>query len=183
MRTLTLENAAYLPELCKLIEEGKRVGLPATGTSMRPWIEPGRHVLVLGPADSYRVGDVALAEVAPGHFIVHRIIRICTPEGKQVEGLCSEPLAHVTLQGDGCIGKTEQCTLRRLRARLEAIATHQMQAGTRGQISTSSRRWRLYSRLWLWLRPLRRPLLALHRLIWHHQLPARWLKTNPYTIP
>lgn len=181
MQMLTLENNQYLPEVCRCIDEGNQVCIPATGTSMRPWIEPGRHGLVLGHADSYQVGDVALAEVAPGHYVVHRIVAIHTPEGKPVKGLCSEPLARVTLKGDGCVEKTERCTLRRLRARLVAITTQHPHMGRTRQTDTTSRPWRLYSRAWMWLSPLRRPLLALHRLIRHHQLPARWTKKKQHT--
>lgn len=172
MRTLKFDNAQYLPQVVELIRQGHSVSLPATGTSMRPWIEPGRHALVLGPAEAYCKGDVALAEVAPGQYVVHRIIGMRSPQGQPLSGPCSDPLIRVILRGDGCVRQREQCTLRRLHARLEAVATLDGKSIT----PTSSRRWRAYSRLWTLLSPLRRPLLALHRLIWHHQLPARWQK-------
>lgn len=152
-RTLIMDNKVYLPIMCELVSQGHSVQLRARGTSMRPFIEPERDVLVLSPADSYDVGDIVLAEVEPLHYVVHRIIAI--------NG------ARVTLQGDGNIKQQEHCTLSDLHARLTAI-----QHPRRTQ-HTDTRLFRLCSRLWVSLSPLRRPLLALYRLLRFGQLPQR----------
>lgn len=153
-RTLIMDNKAYLPVMCELISQGHSVQLRAKGTSMRPFIEPEQDVLLLSPADSYTIGDIVLAEVHPLHYVVHRIIAI--------NG------THVTLQGDGNIKQQEHCTLANLHARLTAIQH------PRHTQHTDTRRFRLCSRLWASLSPLRRPLLALYRLCRLGQLPQRF---------
>ena len=64
---------------------------------MRPFLEHLRDRVQLAPWTALAVGDAVLAEIAPGHFVLHRIIKI---EGEQL-----------TLMGDGNIRGTEQCTV------------------------------------------------------------------------
>ena len=161
--TVTLDNKACLPVVCELVRQGHNVLLRAKGASMRPFIEPERDVLVLSaPTDDYAVGDIVLAEVGQQHYVVHRIIAIHD--------------SHVTLQGDGNIRQQEHCSLTDLHARLTAI-----QHPRRVQ-HTDTRLFRLCSRLWVRLSPLRRPLLALYRLCCLGQLPQRF-QHKPHATP
>lgn len=169
MRVVQLNNAEFLPHVCALVEEGHNVSIRAKGNSMRPFLESGRDVAVLSRADAYRVGDVVLAEIEKGHYVLHRIDAIHTPQGQPVNGATSDPEARVTLRGDGNVRGTESCRLRDVRC----IATAFERKGKTWSTQTS-RFWRVYSRVWPALLPLRRYLLALYKLLWLHQLPARW---------
>ena len=170
MKVVQLANAEFLPHVCQLAAEGHTVAIRAKGNSMRPFLESGRDVAMLVRADSYRVGDVVLAEIEPGHYVLHRIDRIRTPQGQAVKGACSDPAALVTLRGDGNVCGTESCRLQDLRCTASAFKR-------KGKVwKTNSRFWRIYSRLWPALLPLRRYLLALYRLLWLHELPERWRK-------
>ena len=77
--------------------KGEKVIISVKGYSMRPFLEHLRDRVQLAPWTALAVGDAVLAEIAPGHFVLHRIIKI---EGEQL-----------TLMGDGNIRGTEQCTV------------------------------------------------------------------------
>ena len=155
MDKLTVENAIFLPQMVQLIQEGHTATMMARGNSMRPFIEDGRDKLVFGQVDSLAVGDVILAEVTKGHFVCHRIESI-------QKGI-------VTMRGDGNVTGTEVFPEANVRAKL-------LQVGRKGKTYTlaTSKMWRCYSLVWPKLRPVRRYLLALYRLLWLHQWPERW---------
>ena len=149
-----LDNAEFLPVVCQQINEGHSVTITARGNSMRPFIESDRDSVILSRCNPLqcRVGDVVLAEVAKGHFILHRIDAINGDD--------------VTLRGDGNYPGTERCRRNDIRALMSAVIR-------RGHLHhTSGRLWRTYSRLWVTMLPLRRYLLALYRLLFLGQLPS-----------
>jgi len=170
MKTVQLPNAEFLPHVCQLVEEGHKVSIRAKGNSMRPFLESGRDVAVLSKADAYRVGDVVLAEIEKGHYVLHRIDAIRTPDGLKIKELCADPEALVTLRGDGNARGTEACRLKDLRA----IAREFVRKGKTWHTDTCF--WRTYSRTWRWALPLRRYLLAAYRLLWRGEWPKRWSK-------
>ena len=90
-----LPNDAWLGEVSKMLEEGKPYAIYVKGYSMRPFIEHTRDRVFLEKRDTYNVGDAVLAQIAPGHYVLHRIIE------KQGDNL--------TLQGDGNIKGVELC--------------------------------------------------------------------------
>ncbi|MDO4737111.1 MAG: S24/S26 family peptidase [Bacteroidales bacterium] len=157
MPKFSVDNSIFLPQVVRLIEEGHSATIIARGDSMRPFIEDGRDKLVLGKADSIKVGDVILAEVSEGSFVCHRIERISN--------------GMITMRGDGNVIGTECFPKDKVRAKL-------LQVIRKGKVYTmaTSRLWRLYSAIWPRLYPVRRYLLALYRLIWLHQLPHRFSK-------
>ena len=69
-----MANAVLLPEVIALLDEGHTVTLPLRGYSMRPFLEDGRDKALLQKPQSINVGDPVLAEIAPGHYVLHRII-------------------------------------------------------------------------------------------------------------
>lgn len=157
MQTLQLENAEFLPHVCQFVNEGHTVSIRAKGNSMRPFVESDRDVAVLTKGKGYKVGDVVLAEIVPGHYVLHRIDRI---EGNAV-----------TLRGDGNVGGTEHCRLEDIRA----LTCQFIRKGKTWNLQTS-RVWKVYSKVWVALLPIRRYLLALYRLIWRHELPGRLVR-------
>jgi hypothetical protein len=122
---------------------------------MRPFLENGRDKALLRKAEDVKVGDPVLAEIYPGHYVLHRIVDIT---GEQV-----------TLRGDGNLG-TEQCQL----SNVKAIAIGFYRKGRETLDSIKDRKWRIYSWWWVRLLPLRRYLL----FAFHPHIPRRWKKQS-----
>lgn len=133
-----------IEEAIRLVGEGVCVTLPVNGNSMLPFIIGGRESVILQQSIEPRVGDVVLALVKGGYYVVHRIIAI---DGDTV-----------TLMGDGNLSITEQCMVSDIKARI----THVVSAdGRQHEIDNLWRRWA--ARLWWHLRPIRRYLLAIYK--------------------
>ena len=147
IKELQFENARFLPEVVALLEEGHTVTLRLKGFSMRPFLEDNRDKALLSKPTTIQKGDAVLAEIAKGHFVLHRIIRI---EGDKI-----------TLRGDGNLG-TEHCQ----RSDIRAFALGFYRKGRKKLDKTNSLKWKVYSFLWTRLFPLRRYLLGFYRRVW-----------------
>ncbi len=113
------------------------------GQSMLPFIIGGKESVILRRPGVIDVGDVVLAWVDGNRYVIHRIIRIDDD--------------RVTLMGDGNV-TTEHCMLGDIKARV----THVVSADNKKRDLYS--RWRVSAaKLWYWLRPIRRYLLAIYR--------------------
>ena len=146
-KEIKLENAVFLPEIIKLLEEGHTVTLPLRGFSMRPFLEDNRDKALLTKPVCPKVGDPVLAEISPKHFVLHRIIKI--EEEK------------VTLRGDGNLS-TEYCT----RKDIQGAVIGFYRKGREKLDRTDGWKWQTYSRIWMRLYPIRRYLLAIYKHIW-----------------
>lgn len=131
-----------MPEVGRLIREGKTVVLPVRGNSMRPFIQNGNDCVELHPLPPVlRKGDVVLARTSKGYYVLHRVTAI-SPD-------------LLTLEGDGNIGLRETCRPSDVLARAEwVIDAH------KERHSLLDRRARIKWKMWYILRPLRRVLLA-----------------------
>ena len=131
-----------MPEVGRLIREGKTVVLPVRGNSMRPFIQNGNNGVELHPLPPVlRKGDVVLARTSKGYYVLHRVTAI-SPD-------------LLTLEGDGNISLRETCRPSDVLARAEwVIDAH------KERHSLLDRRARIKWRMWYILRPLRRVLLA-----------------------
>lgn len=131
-----------MPEVGRLIREGKTVVLPVRGNSMRPFIQNGNDCVELHPLPPVlRKGDVVLARTSKGYYVLHRVTAI-SPD-------------LLTLEGDGNIGLRETCRPSDVLARAEwVIDAH------KERHSLLDRRARIKWRMWYMLRPMRRVLLA-----------------------
>ena len=149
---MKIANDILIPELARLLAEGKEVRFTPSGVSMRPFIEGDRDSVVLSPiVGQPRVGDILLVQIENNSqfsilhsqfstptYVLHRLIRI---EGETF-----------VLQGDGNLMGEETCTREGLIGRVTAIE------------SPSGRRKPLTrGRLWHFLFPLRRWLLKIYR--------------------
>lgn len=146
-RTIEIPNAILIPEIIKYLEQGHTVTLPLKGFSMRPFLESNRDMALLTSPKNIKVGDPVLAEIAPKQYVLHRIINI---NGE-----------HVTLLGDGNL-TPEYCLLSSIKASIDGF----YRKGRKKLDRTDGRKWKLYSKIWMMLRPLRRWLLAFYRRIW-----------------
>ena len=140
-------NSEFLPEVVKMLNERHTVTLRLRGFSMRPFLEDGRDKALLTKPVTIEKGDAVLAEVTPGHYVLHRIISI---KGE-----------NVVLRGDGNI-EVERCSL----ADIKGFAIGFYRKGRTKLDRTNGLKWRVYSLVWTTLFPLRRYLLAFYRRIW-----------------
>ncbi len=147
IRTKKISNAALLPEIIALLEEGHTVTLGLKGVSMRPFLEDNRDKALLTKASTFHVGDAVLAEIGPHKYALHRIVCI---EGDDV-----------VLRGDGNLG-CEHCKTTDIKG--TAIGFYRKGRGKLDR--TDGVKWRTYSFLWMRLYPVRRWLLAFYRRIW-----------------
>lgn len=140
-----LPNDAWLGEVSQMLREDKPYAIYVKGYSMRPFIEHMRDRVFLEKRDTYHVGDAVLAQIAPGHYVLHRIIE------KQGD--------NITLQGDGNIRGVEQC--------LEQDISGVVTAYIRPHRTISADDATLVRRIRLWrrLRPIRRYLLFIYKAI------------------
>ncbi len=140
-----------IQDVIRLVDEGMKVTMKVRGRSMMPFIVGDRDSLVLEKPGHVREGDIVLAWCEPGHYVVHRIVRI---DGDRV-----------TLMGDGNLAATEACRMGDIKAK----ATHVIKGDSGRQHSLYSlpRRWA--ATMWRWAKPIRRYLLYVFR---------RCIKTN-----
>ena len=147
IKEIQFENSRFLPEVVKLLDEGHTVTLRLKGFSMRPFLENNRDKALITKAKKIHIGDAVLAEIAPKQYVLHRIVNI---KGNQV-----------TLLGDGnlCV---ETCKVDDVKGFVIGF----YRKGRNKLDRTDGKKWRLYSKVWMTLRPIRRYLLAAYRHIW-----------------
>lgn len=134
-----------MAELWPMMEEAFRQGMSVTigitGYSMRPLLWPKRDSAILSPCDPAGLhrGDVPLYRRADGSFILHRIVRV----GKTT----------YTLAGDA--QKELECDVPK--DAVLAVMTGFVRKGK--TVSCRNGWYRLFTALWLLVRPLRPWLL------------------------
>ena len=137
---MQLPNEIFIPEIARLVSEGKQVVFTPTGVSMRPFIEGGVDNVTLVQPNDLQVGDIVLAEIQPQHYVLHRIYAM---QGD-----------NVTLMGDGNLVGTEHCSRNSILAKVTAIHS------PKGHNKPLTRAW-----LWRHLLHSRRLLLKIYRHI------------------
>lgn len=143
MTKLIMPNDVLLPEIGRMVADGMTVTLRGKGNSMLPFIVSGRDSVVLSRADSLDKGDIVLARINDGRYVLHRIIRM---DGD-----------NIVLMGDGNLKGTEQCTASDILAKAIKIIRNGC------YIDTDNLSERRKAIIWRKLRPLRRWLLAIYR--------------------
>ena len=72
-----IENDKWFPFILDYFNQGaKTITINLKGISMRPFLESDRDRALLAPIGEVKVGDPVLAENYPGHFVLHRIIKL-----------------------------------------------------------------------------------------------------------
>ena len=140
---MKIANDILIPELARLLAEGKEVRFTPSGVSMRPFIEGDQDSVILKVLTRPpRRGDIVLAQTqtlcGQTTYVLHRLIRI-------------ENDTYV-LQGDGNLAGEERCALGDIIGRVI-------------RIETPSGRCKPLTRGYLWhlLKPVRNYLLKLYR--------------------
>ncbi len=134
-------NDILLGEICRLIEEGRSVVIGVSGESMLPFIKGGRDNVELVKADSVRVGDIVLARIENGGYVIHRVVSLLGD-------------GSFLLMGDGNIESLERLSRQNIIARVVRIVT------PKGDVQTQDRWFQFKSRVWRMLLPVRRLLLG-----------------------
>ena len=140
---MTVENDILIPEIARLLNEGKEVRFTPSGVSMRPFIEGDRDSVILSKLNrAPRVGDIVLAQATTfcgkTSYVLHRLVRI--------EGNC------FVLQGDGNLSGEELCSLGDI---IGCVIRIESPSGRRKILTRG--------RLWYHLRPFRKWLLKIYR--------------------
>ena len=127
-----IANDVLLAEVCAALAAGKQVRLRAKGHSMRPLIRGDSDTLVLMPPGVLRKGDVVLARVSDGSYVVHRIV-----------GMRGD---RITRMGDANLYRTEECRRNDICGKAVGVIRDGKQR------SLTSFGAKLHIRLWRWLR-------------------------------
>ena len=138
MEKRILPNEILLAEAGALLAEGRDVELLVKGNSMLPFLHDEQDSVRLRKLETVENGDIVLALIAPGRYVLHRV--------RAIEG------DTLTLMGDGNIRGTENC----IRANvLGTVIEFIRPDGTRRKPGKG--------RCWAALRPIRRYLLFIYR--------------------
>ncbi|MBP5692591.1 MAG: S24/S26 family peptidase [Bacteroidales bacterium] len=140
MDKITIPNEILIPEVGRLLAEGREVEMRPKGNSMLPFIRQEKDNVVLKKKDNVEKGDIVLVDLG-GRYVLHRII--------------AEDGERLTLMGDGNVRGTESCTKDKVLGTVVKI----VRPG--GKSVTPSK-----GKLWKALLPIRRYLLAFYRRVW-----------------
>ena len=133
-----------ITDAVRLVQEGLAVTMLVKGHSMLPFILGGLESVVLTKPGTVKPGDVVLARLGDGHFVLHRVMEV-SPE-------------RVELMGDGNLYGREVCRPQDVLARADEVVGED---GKHRRLDTPKmQRW---ARLWRRLLPVRRWILAVYR--------------------
>lgn len=130
--TVTMPNDVLLGEVRKLIREGRSVIIMTKGVSMLPFIEGRKDSVLLEGREEVRPGDIALAEISEGKYVLHRVIAA----GGDA----------VTLRGDGNLRGVERCPVSGIVGVVKEIR-HADGSSTDPCSASQMRRWRRWQGL------------------------------------
>lgn len=133
-----------ISDAVRLVNEGMAVTMLVKGRSMLPFILGGLESVVLTRPGEIREGDVVLAQIAEGRYVLHRVMSV-SPE-------------RVVLMGDGNIRCKEVCRPQDVLARADEVVGED---GRHRRLDTPAQRRR--ARLWRRLLPVRRWILAVYK--------------------
>lgn len=144
MNKVVVPNSILLGEVKRMLAEGREVVIPTKGNSMLPFIHGTRDSVRLRKLDTLDVGDIVLAEIREGVYVLHRIFGI---DGDKV-----------TLMGDGNRLGVEHC----LRENVAGTAIGILKKGVK-EVDCRSPKALRRARIWRKILPLRRIILAFYR--------------------
>ncbi len=140
-----IPNDVLLGLAREMISEGHTATISVKGYSMRPFLENQRDKVKLEACAEVHDYDAVLAEISPGHYVLHRVIGI---DGDKL-----------TLMGDGNVYGTEQCRLKDVAGVVtEYIRPNRTILATDNKLQRNIRIWRK-------VRFLRRYLLFIYKAI------------------
>ena len=146
-----LPNDVFLPLVLDELKQhpDKTATINLRGRSMRPFLEDGRDkaILQLVSIDDIRKGDAVLAEIQPGHYVLHRIDTISSD-------------GAVTLMGDGNLYGVERCKVTDIKAQAFYVVNSREK-----RHSLDSGLYKFGAKVWRLLKPIRKWLLLCYRVL------------------
>ncbi|MGN0569546.1 MAG: S24/S26 family peptidase [Candidatus Fimenecus sp.] len=133
------------PAIKESLDTGGTVELPITGTSMLPLLVQGRDTVLIKKADTVKKGDIIFYRRDDGHFVLHRIV------GKDANGYI--------LCGDNQWKKEYGICNRHIIAVVKSINRNGK------EINADDFGYRLYSKLWMLVLPIRKYILYISRKV------------------
>ena len=166
---MRIENDILIPELARLLAEGKEVRFTPSGVSMRPFIEGDKDSVILAPLTREpKRGDIVLAHAVMSDksttYVLHRIVRIeQSPISKHQTPITNHqlPISAYILQGDGNLQGEESCLREDILGYVVAIEKHPPISNLQSPIVSHPSPF--MARLWYYLRPFRPFLLKIYR--------------------
>ena len=137
-------NEIYFSEVERILSEGQSVQIPAKGKSMFPFIHDRKDLLIVGHAENLETGDIVLAHLPNGIFVLHRIIQFSSQ--------------HIILMGDGNIQAKEYCQRSQIIGKVYFI----LRNGRKIDCNSPAEKRKAF--FWQKLLPIRRYLLFLFKL-------------------
>lgn len=147
MKVISLPNEILIPQVCQVLADGQEAVLNVRGSSMNPFIDGDRDSVVLKKETDYHVGDIVLAQIGEGVYVLHRILELKSD-------------GTVVIMGDGNLQGREHCFRNQLYGR--AIEVVKPSGRHKSLISPKAMR---QASVWRRLLPIRRYLLAFYRRI------------------
>lgn len=146
-----IDNNTYFDAVTTMLKEGQDVTINVRGASMLPFLSESRGDQVIlegaeaGTPDGrerVKVNDIVLFRLGD-RYILHRILKINDNDIAEI-------------QGDGILNAKEHCHRDQILARVTTI----IRSG-KNPINTKSSTYRCNVRIWMILKPFRRPILWL----------------------
>lgn len=148
-----IDNNTYFDAVTTMLKEGQDITINVRGASMLPFLSESRSDQVIlegaeaGTPDGrervkVNVNDIVLFRLGD-RYILHRILKINDNDIAEI-------------QGDGILNVKEHCHRDQILARVTTIIRSGKDA-----INTKSSTYRRNVRIWMILKPLRRPMLWL----------------------
>ncbi len=142
----TVSANKYIDALREITDSGQEVSLTICGNSMMPFLIHGRDQILFRKLEKDPVkGDMVFFQREGGRYIMHRICRVA-PEGYYIVGD-----AQCDIEGPV---KREQ---------IFAIVTAARRKGK--WIKKGSFWWEFFARVWIWMIPVRHPVMRLYAII------------------
>lgn len=142
-----LDTQEFLDNICQMLAEGRtNIPIPVAGGSMVPFLHDGDTVFLALPDSPLKRGDIVLYQRSSGRYILHRIKKV-RKDGSLV------------MVGDAQQDQELLPSQSQVRARVISVI-HNKKTYT-----PKSLRWWMYRHVWLWLRPVRHPLMKLRGIL------------------
>lgn len=142
-----LDTGEFLDTICELLRQGQtHVAIPVAGGSMIPFLHHGDMVCLDLLDTPPKRGDIVLYRRASGRYILHRIYRVRKDGSFLMVGDAQQQLERLPSRDQ-------------IHARVTSVR-HKGKTCYPGDL-----RWNIYRYLWMWLLPVRHPLMRLREML------------------
>lgn len=143
-----VDTKEYVSVLRELVQSGQEVSMQIAGNSMSPFMVHARdNITFRTPEQPLRRGDMVFYQRRNGQFVMHRIYKV-RPEGYYIVG-------DAQMEIEGPITKEQ----------IFAIVTKVQRKGK--WIDSSDFWWKFFAGPWLWVIPIRQPIIRLYGKLKH----------------